>query len=125
MKVTLPKNYKEQYTIAQVEQMKAVIAAEKDDTETVKGWATYAVNEAIKDDIDCIVEIYKATAETCMNNRAWNAYSEDTGMVDVWIEAVAETSKGFVKVGAYLSDIWQTGAEDYRTRMYVEKYSRA
>lgn len=125
MKVTLPKNYKEQYTMYQVEQMKAVIAVEKGDEETAKGWATYAVNEAIKDDIDSIVEIYKATAETCTNNKAWNAYGEDTGMVDVWIEAVAETSNGFVKVGAYLSDIWQTGAEDYRTRMYVEKYSRA
>ncbi|MBR5678686.1 MAG: hypothetical protein IKX20_11210 [Paludibacteraceae bacterium] len=125
MKVTLPKNYKEYYTIYQVEQMKAVIAAEKDDEETIKGWAEYAVNEALKDDPHYIVEVYKATAETCLNNKVWNAYGEDTGIVDVWIEAVAETSEGFVKVGAYLSDIWQSGAVDYRNRLYVEKYSRA
>lgn len=124
MKVALNKDYRN-YSLNQIDQMKAVIAAEKEDEETAKGWAIYAINEAIKNEVNSIVEIYKATAETAMNCRIWNAYGEGTGYADVWIEAVAETTAGFVKVGAYLSDIWQTGAEPYNEFMYIEKYNRA
>ena len=124
MKVSMYKDYKN-LTLNQIDQMKAVIAAEKEDEETAKGWATYAINEALKDEIHSIVEIYKATAETALNNRIWNAYGEGTGYADVWIEAVAETTAGFVKVGAYLSDIWQTGAQPYNNFEYIEKYNRA
>lgn len=123
MKVTLEKNYKDWYTVSDLERAKEVIRMEKDDEETAAGWAQYAVNEAMKDMSDSFEEILKATARTAKNNRAWNAYGENTWNMDVWIEAIAQTTWGFLKVGAYLSDIWESGATDYRDKMYVKYYT--
>lgn len=122
MKVTLEKDYRSFYTLEDLDRAKAVIAYEKEnDEETVKGWAEYAVREALKGTGDYYMEVLKAEAHTAKNRRAWNAYGENTGDMDVWIEATAETEKGFMKIGAYLSDIWNTGAEDYKNHMYIRK----
>lgn len=122
MKVTLEKEYRQRYTLEDLDRAKAVIAYEKEnDEETVKGWAEYAINEATKDTDDSVIEILKATATTARNSRIWEVYGEGTGNFDVWIEATAETYDGFIKVGAYLSDIWKSGAEDYRKHMYIRR----
>lgn len=42
--------------------------------------------------------------------------------MDVWVEATAKTYFGFVEVGAYLSDIWNTGAVKYTEHMYIKYY---
>lgn len=126
MRVKIARDYRSTYTLEQLDQAKAVIAWEKEnDDETAAGWATYAANLALKDTGDYFREIIKAEAATALNCRAWNAYGDDTGYMDVWIEALAETSDGFIKVGAYLSDIWQTGAVDYREHMYIQRYVKA
>lgn len=122
MKVTLPKDYKNTFTLADLERAKAVIAYEKEDEETAKGWAEYAVREALKGTDDGLQEVIKATAEVAGNGRAWNLYG-DTGSMDVWIEATAETWDGFIKVGAYLSDIWGTTSEPtYKHQMFIKRY---
>lgn len=122
MKVTLDKEYRQRYTLEDLDRAKAVIKYEKEyDGETPKGWAEYAVNEAIKNTDDSVIEILKATATTARNGRIWEVYGEDTGNFDVWIEATAETYDGFIKVGAYLSDIWKSGAEDYKKHMYIRR----
>lgn len=123
MKVKLEKRYKEFYTINDLERAKEIIKQEKeDDDETAKGWAEYAINEALKGTWDYCMEILKAEAHTAKNCRVWNAYNDHSGDMDVVIEATAETQRGFIKVVAYLSDIWQTGANDYRNDMYVRYY---
>ena len=129
MKVRLPKDYKSIFTLEQLEQAKLVIAAEKDDDETVKGWAGYAIREALKDEPDYLVDVLKADATVAGNCRIWNQYSvfpaeSASGKMDVWIEATAETTEGFIKIGAYLSDIWQTGGTDYREHMYIQRYGK-
>lgn len=127
MKVKLPKGYRETFTIADLERAKAVIRAEKEDEETAAGWAVYAVNEALGGK-GCCVEVLKAEAIAAGNSRAWNAYGDDTvntETMDVWIDAIAETTIGFMKVGAYLTDIWRTGEDEYRHHEYIELYKRA
>jgi len=126
MKVTLPKDIKH-YTGYQIDDMKAVIKAQKDDDSSIKEWAEYAVREALKDTDDYLKEIVTATAEASLNRRAWNAYGSDdepTGRGDVWIRALAETGDGFIRVGAYLTDIWKTGGEDYKHHEYIEYFKR-
>lgn len=123
MKVTLEKDYKRFYTIENLEQAKAVIAYEKDDEETAAGWAEYAVNEALKGTGDFLREIIKVTARTAGNCRTWNSYGE-TGKMDVWIDCIAKTADGFIEVGAYLTDIWQTGAVPYKHHEYIVYYPR-
>ena len=123
MKVTLQKDYRKYYTLEDLERAKAVITFEKDNDESsVKEWSMYAINEAIGNE-SSIIEIYKADATTAKNSRAWNLYGDDTQNMDVWIKATAETTAGFIKIGAYLSDIWQTGAEKYKQHMFI-RYAR-
>ena len=124
MKVRLEDNYKSIYTLDDLERAKAIIKSEKEDEETAKGWAVYAAGEALKDSGEVVRRVIEADARTAKNGRIWNEYGEGTGDMDVWIEALAETSEGFIQVGAYLSDIWQTGAKDYMTNMWVERYKR-
>ena len=131
MKVTLEKDYRKYYTLEDLDRAKRVIAAEKEDESTVKEWAEMAIREAIKNDEgipnDYIVEIFKAEAHTAKNCRIWNAYGyidpeeANTQDMDVWIEFAAELGQGYIKGGAYLTDIWQTGGTDYREHMYIRR----
>ena len=125
MRVTLEKEYKSRYTLTDIEAAKAVIKYEKEeDEETAKGWTEYAVREALRGGDDYLEYVIEASAETARNCRAWNAYGEGTQDMDVWIRGTARTRKGFVEVGAYLTDIWTTGAEIYKHHMYIEKFER-
>lgn len=131
MKVTLEKDYRKYYTLDDLDRARKVIAAEKEDESTVKEWAEMAIREALKNDDgiydDYIVEIFKAEAHTAKNHRVWNAYGycdpeeANTQDMDVWIEFAAETESGYIKGGAYLSDIWQTGGTDYRQHIYIRR----
>ena len=123
MKVRLSKDYKSLYTLEDLERAKAVIRAEKEDEETAKGWAEYAAREALKDEADYLVEIIKAEAETAGNCRIWTAYGEDTRTMDVWIDFTARTAYGFLVGGAYLSDIWQSGAVDFEDKMFIRYFT--
>lgn len=118
MKVKLDKDYRKLYTLEKLDMAKAVIAAEKEDEMSAKDWAEYAVREALRNEDGSLVEILKAEATTAMNCRAWNKYGETEDM-DVWISFVAETTKGFIKGGAYLTDIWESGGTEYKQHMYI------
>ena len=128
MKVTLEKNYRKYYTLEDLDRARKVIAAEKETDCTPKEYAEMAIREALKDDDgnadDYIVEIFKAEAHTAKNRRIWNVYGSTddyTEDMDIWIEFVAELGQGYIKGGAYLSDIWQTGGTDYREHMYIRR----
>lgn len=125
MKVSLQTDYKELYTIADLERAKTVIAYEKEnDDSTPAQWAEYAVREALKGTDDGLVRIVEARATTCKNNRAHDSYTDNSGNLDVLIMAIAKTYDGFIEVGAYLTDIWQTGPEyNYRQNMWSEYYT--
>ena len=125
MKVKLEDNYKKWYTIEDLERAKMVIACEKDDEETAKGWLEYAVREAMKHSSGYLERGLEAEAHTARNCRAWDAYDNGSGNMDVWIKGVAKTSCGYIEVGAYLSDIWQTGAVEYKHHMYIVEYKKA
>ena len=96
--------------------------------DTPAGWLAYAVNEFYKDRFDLGLErIIEAKAETAKNNRAWNLYGnadDETENMDVWISGLAKTYTGYIEIGAYLSDIWQTGATPYKEHIFAIEYSR-
>lgn len=119
MKVTLEKDYRKYYTLEDLDRAKAVIAAEKEDEMSAKDWAVYAVGEALRNKDGSLWEILKAEATTAKNCRAWNKYGDDSADMDVYIRFLAETTEGFIRGGAYLSDIWETGATEYKQHMYI------
>ena len=125
MKVTMPENWKQIFTMEKVEIARQIIRQEKDDDETPAGWAEYAIREALKDSGDYLSEILRAKAEIAGNYRANDAYFEGSGQMDVWISAVAKTANGFIEAHAYLTDIWQTGAASYKEHMFIRYYAPA
>lgn len=122
MLVKLEERYKEFYTINDLERARAIIKQEREDEMTCAQYAEYAGNEILKGGRDFLRQILKATARTAKNCRVWNAYDSDSEDMDIWIDAIAETSYGFIKFGAYLTDIWQAGAVDFKDKMYVRYY---
>lgn len=126
MKVKLEENYRTLYTLEDVDRAKAVIKAEKEDEESVTGWAEYAAREALKGTGDFLRNVIQADAHTARNCRAWDAYGTEipSGDMDVWITGTAKTADGFLEFGAYLSDIWQTGSTEYKHHMYIQRYGR-
>lgn len=126
MKVTMESDYKHYYTLEDVDNAKAVIKYEKqeDQESSAKDWFTYAVNEALKDNTDSLREILTASAHTAKNARVYDAYG-DTYNMDVWIEGVARTTAGYIEVGAYLTDIWQTGSTPYKEHEYIRYFKEA
>lgn len=126
MKVTLAKDYRKLYTLDDLDIAKELISCAKEDASTAKEYAAFAVKEALRGKDDFLEEVLKATAETCKNNNVWDRYFEGSGNMDIYIEATAETSRGFIKVSAYLSDIWEIdGAADIQSRMYIRYYTEA
>ena len=121
MKVKLEEHWRSNYTYDEKDQADQVIRFEKDDEMSVKDWAEYAVKEALKGTDDYLIEVLKAEAHTGRNSRVYDAYEEGTGNMDVVIEASAETRNGFIKIMAYLSDIWQTGAIDYQHLIWFKR----
>lgn len=124
MRVKLEKEYRKLYTLEDLDRAKGVIAHLKanDDSSAIE-MAEYAVREALRDNKDhWLKEIVKAEAHTARNNRVWNAYYDGSENMDVWITFVAETWHGFISGGAYLTDIWQTGAVHYADEMYFRIY---
>ena len=120
-KITLPKNYKETFTINDVEQMKKVIDHyNKDDPEAVK----YA--------IESLESLFKGKAitneaEAALNSRIYNAHETNSGNVDIWITATiySDFESKFYIVGAYITDIWNiTGDnnDEIKSYMYIREF---
>lgn len=124
MKVLLPKDYKKYFTVEEYEIAKEIIKTEReDDASTAKDMAEYAVREALKNDDLCYLEeILEAKAEVCKNILIVDCdrYFEGSKLMDIYISGVARVSFGYLEFGAYLSDIWETGAREYK--VYTTKY---
>lgn len=124
MKVIINNESKRQLLVSDLPEAKAIVKSMKEDDEyTPAQYLTMAIN--------CIGfgwthTVYEATARITKNCHVWNAFSETSGEIDIWIEGVAKTSSGFVEIGAYLTDIWAiTGdnADEIADRMWTRRYT--
>lgn len=127
MKVTLPSNYRNWFTLDDLDIAKEVIKVMKDDESKVSYYANLAVAHAL--DVrysgkDYCKEILKADAEVCKNNRAFNVLFDGSLNFDVWVTAIAQTMYGFIEVQAYLSDIWSMSYDNnYTPHMLIHYYA--
>lgn len=77
-------------------------------------------------------EVIKSFAYVTKNCHAWNVFGDESGNIDIWIEATlfnsysSENNGGvFHMIGAYLSDLWQStgnNREELKSRMYIRKF---
>lgn len=127
MKVALEQDYRRIYTLEELDAAKVVIACQKDDCTPLKDLAITAVNHISARkyrDLGGCKELLKVEAYTAKNSNVWEQYGEGSMYFDVWVEFVAETYTGFIKGGAYLSDIWGIGSDtDFTGRMYFKLYA--
>lgn len=129
MKVKFEEHYKNFYTVRDYEQAKAVIACEKDDSFTAKDWAEYAVNTLCSARGWSSDHVLEASARTCKNAhiRERNMYGDDTGIMDIAIEATARIwgdfgngwNYGYIEIISHLSDIMQVGNEELFNASHV------
>lgn len=129
MKVTLQKDYRNIYTLSDLEHAHLVIAEMREDESTAKAYAEMAVREALEGREDYLDYIVTATAHTAKNCRILDAYGwgdgeTGSGNMDVIIAFTARTYSGFVEGEAYLTDIWQTGCEPYKHHMFVQYFQK-
>lgn len=103
MKVTLRKEDRKWIPVADMQTVRWIIEVMKEDN-ALDDYARIAVRLAVG--VTYEIDILRTEAHVCANNRAMNAYSDDSGHYDVWITTHAMTNKGFVIVGANLTDIW-------------------
>ncbi len=124
MKVSITKESKKILTLEEAQVARQIILDRKEDEWSVTEYAEMAVNVVCGCSDHC-VEVLKATAEINKNCRAWNVYSENSGTLDVWIKATAQTSEGFYIIGVYLSDIWEISDDNHAeiaSHMFIRKF---
>lgn len=115
MKVTITKEARRWITLEEAPVARKIIEDMKEDA-AAKEYAKSAVNcigSANGRGFNWCSNILEATAEISGNRRVWNAYSDESGRLDIWINFTARTGTGFVEGGAYLTDIWQIDGTNY------------
>lgn len=122
MKIKFTAEQKKYITVAELPEVKKIIADMKEDT-GLKDYAEIAARIVSRDNGN---EILKAEAEIAKNNRIFNRYTDESGTLDIWLTVYAFNSyKGFYTIGAYLSDIWEStgdNAEELREYMYIREF---
>lgn len=120
MKVAITKEAKRILSVAEMPAVQRMIKEMREDT----GLMDYAGMAARVAAGTNVVRVLEASAEIAKNCRVWNAYHEESADLDVWMRVTAYTDKGFVMVGAYLTDIWQIGNnnEEIRSHMYIRLF---
>lgn len=125
MKVTLLKEDKRLITMSDAPIVRQIIADMKEDTSTAEEYAEMAIRAAYNGNAYNI-KVLKASAKISTNCDVLNAYTENSGYLDVWIKATAYINTDeFIIIGAYLSDIWKiTGSTDQEvvSHMYIRKF---
>lgn len=128
MRVTFDKDYKKYLTIAEYEAAKRIIAGEKEADYTPAWWAEMAAKEILRAKkaagiSDWFGEVLTADAKIAGNCRVQDYWGDDTGKLDIWISAKVTTGRGYLELGAYISDINSISCES-RGEMACHMYQR-
>lgn len=98
------------------------------DREHEDEWFADGVN--IIRNIFSMENVITATAELAKNDRADNSLCADSGKFDIWFDVllygwISNHGFGYVKVGAYLTDLWQitaTNKAELMQHMYIRRF---
>ena len=103
MIVKITNESKKWMTVYELEQAKIIIQQFKED-DSMADLCQIAAKVASRTIYE--FEIFKSSAEIAGNSRIRDAYHDDSGKLDVWIECYAYNSYiGFFTIGAYYTDL--------------------
>ncbi len=125
MKVRLAKEDKKYFTMEEAPVIRKVIESLKEYESTPAEDAKTAIRAAYNGNASNI-EILKASAKISRNCHILDAYCDNSGNIDVWIEATAYLNTNeYIMLGAYLSDIWQITGDnqlEIASHMHIRKF---
>lgn len=128
MKVQITNEAKQYLTLAEMPNVREIIADCKADEHSVKDYAVYAANLAFEDIGGSFSgsKVLEATAEI-VRHKGYEYSSTNSG-IDVWVNFMAYNGFDcFVIGGIYLSDIWQIGDEEInkeiKQRMFIRRFT--
>lgn len=128
MKINMPNNYKNYFTVTEAAQAKQLIKLVKQDTMTLRELAEMAANEVVKHGdtpAAWIFRILDVQAEIVKNDRLkYDFFGDNTGIMDVSLDITAETGHGYLRIfSACLSDIYRIDNEqDFAQFMSYQYY---
>ena len=123
MKTTLPKNYRERFTLEELDIAKTIIADMKEDTSKPAEYARAALINFANDNG---VEIVQASAEIGRNCFvSFNRYSEGTRDFDVYIHFVGRSQSAYYDGFVPLSEIWDImpGECNFSRNAYIRTFT--
>lgn len=72
-------------------------------------------------DKDYVVEIHSCDAEIVRDcHTPYNQFGDGTGLLNIWITAVAELGRGFLKIGFLITDAWAIDGSDETAQALVD-----
>ena len=125
-KIQWPENYKDIFTLSELEACKAIEKNLKENSDNGKlnfEWEVCCAAIAGSDSKVTDAHVLQAEAEFCKNSRIYDRICDGSGNCDVWIKVMAYHSYyGFYDIRACLTDLWDYSSEtaDYiRSHMYI------
>ena len=128
MKIIIDDYAKKTLTLEDMPVVKKMIADFKEDT-GLKEYAEMAarcwLNNTEYGKTDFVggdyFKIYDVKATFCRNRNYWNYYSDESGDIDIWVQATIRTAHAFLEIGVCLSEIWQIGSSEEFNASFPEK----
>lgn len=127
MKVTITNEAKQYLTLAEMPNVREIIADCKADEHSVKDYVAYAIY-LVFEDVGSFngSKVLEATAEI-VRHKGYE-YSETNKGIDVWVKFMMYNGFDCFAIGGmYLSDIWQIGDEEInkeiKQRMSIRRFT--
>lgn len=119
MKVKFEKEDKKYFMIAEAPIVRKIIQDMKETEESAADTVEYAMHAM---EVWENYEVLRASAKISHNCRVYNYFSDDSGTIDIWIEATVETDSAFYKIGYYFTDAWSVSSDNHAdivSHMYI------
>lgn len=128
MKVTISNDSKKMLTMDDISTARQIIKDFKDDECTVAEYAEMAAKAivSVQDSCGYCVKVLESAAFIAKNCRVWDALSDGSHDLDVWIDAIVMTSNDFYIIGVYITDLWELSSDnksDIVSRMFIRHFS--
>lgn len=129
MKVIIEKEYRDIFTVAEMDAAKQIIKDCREDSNKPSEYAEMAIICAFNGNTYGL-KVFEASAKVARNERVYDRFFEGSKRLDVWIEATAKVNIDcFVEIGFYLSDVWEiTGHKeddaDFINKCYIREYKK-
>ena len=127
MKVKITGETKKYLTLEQLPVAKEIIKDLTEDEWSAKDYIKMAAGcwlRATHHICDAVDKVINAEARIAGNCRVYNALADSCGTMDVWIEGLVKTCRGYMEIGAYLTDIWNIGPEEFNREFPMHTYTR-